>query len=61
MPDLPTHSLVTGLSSCTDQDAKPPTFLDTELAWSRAARQAKIKQASGQVLSKSDRYMTVLF
>ena len=42
------NGAVPGLSSCTDQYAKPPTFLtgslDTALAWSRAARQAKTGQ-----------------
>ena len=29
---------VPGLSSCIDQEVKPPTFLGTGLAWSRPAR-----------------------
>ena len=40
---------VPGLSSCTDQDSKPSTFLDTPLAWSQA-------KPNGKVLTKSDRY-----
>ena len=35
----PTVMAVPGLSSCTDQDVKPPTFLDTGLAWCQAKTQ----------------------
>ena len=43
----PTVRAVPGLSSCTDQDVKRPTFLGTGLAWWKP---------SGHVLTKSDRY-----
>ena len=46
---------VPGLSSCTDQDVKPPTFLHTGLAWGRAVPGAT-RKPSGHVLTKSDRY-----
>ena len=56
-----THPLlaraVRGLSSCSDQDAKPLTCLDVGLAWSRAAPGAGQKP-SDHVLTKSDRYWT---
>ena len=50
-----THPVVPGLSSCTDQDGKPSTFLDTGLAWSRAAPGAR-RKPRGQVWTKSDRF-----
>ena len=37
----PTVRAVPGLSSCTDLDVKPPTFLDNRLAWSRAVPDAR--------------------
>ena len=46
---------VPGLSSCTNQDGKPPTFLDTALAWSRAAPGAR-RKPRGYVWTKSDRF-----
>ena len=54
---LPTVRAVPGLSSCTDQDGKPPTFLDTGLAWSRAAPGARRKPSGQLILTKSDRYI----
>ena len=41
--------------SCTDQDGKPPTVLDTGLTWSLAAPGTR-RKPSGHVLTKSDRY-----
>ena len=46
---------VPGLSSCTDQDGKPPTFLDTALAWSRDAPGAR-RKPRGYVWTKSERF-----
>ena len=44
------------LSSCADQDAKLSQFLETALAWSRAAPGVRRKH-SGHVLTNSDRYI----
>ena len=52
----PTVREVLGLFRCTDQDGKPPTFLDTRLAWSRYAPGTR-RKPSGHVLTKSDRYI----
>ena len=50
-PNPPTHCwAVPGLSSCTDQDAKPPTFLDTGLAWIRVAKSADLLAAKKDFL-----------
>ena len=54
----PSVRAVPGLSSCTDQDGEPPTFLDTALAWSRAAPGAR-RKPSGHVWTKSDRFAIV--
>ena len=56
----PTVMAVPELSSCTDQDVKPPTFLDTGLAWSQAAPGAR-RKPSGHVLKKSDRYKFIFY
>ena len=56
----PTVMAVPGLSSCTDQDVKPPTFLDTGLAWSQAVPRAR-RKPSGHVLKKSDRYKFIFY
>ena len=47
------------LSACADQDAKPSQFLETALAWSRAAPGVRRKH-SGHVLTNSYRYIYML-
>ena len=47
------------LSACADQDAKPSQFLETALAWSRAAPGVRRKH-SGHVLTNSYRYISML-
>ena len=52
----PTVKTVPGLSGCADQDGKPPTFLDTALAWSQTVPGAGQKP-SGHFLMKSNIYI----
>ena len=46
------------LSACADQDTKPSQFLETALAWSRAAPGVRRKH-SGHVLTNSYRYIYI--
>ena len=50
----PSVRAVPGLSSCTDQDGKLPTFLDTALAWSRAGPGARRNLEATFELNQTD-------